>query len=124
MTDGGLGSPSQPVKFYAPVPVLPIMEGFDDEEVDALIKRHFWMGMSRFELGQFLIGLGCKVDITKFERMLLQRQEQGPQHAELSTGRRCMMLQMQQISSWRSVLEVKWGTPCLRSHEVVSNSRS
>ncbi len=41
MTEGGLRSPSQPSRFYAPVMVLPIIEGFDDEEVDALVKWHF-----------------------------------------------------------------------------------
>ncbi len=73
MVAGGPGSPGQPKKFYAPLPLLPIVESMDEEEVDALITHHFKMGMSKFELGQFLITLGCKVDLTKFGRQLLQR---------------------------------------------------
>ncbi len=69
--------------------------------------------MSRFELGQFLIGLGCKVDLTKFRWTLLQRWEQGSQCSELSTGRRGMTLQLLQISSWRSVYGSEMGDPML-----------
>ncbi len=53
--EGGPGSPGQLVKFYTPVPVLSIVDPFDEEEVDGLIDRHFRIGMSKFELGQFLI---------------------------------------------------------------------
>ncbi len=49
--EGGYGSPGQPSKFYALVPVLPIVDFMDDEGVDALIEEHFQTGMSRFELG-------------------------------------------------------------------------
>ncbi len=35
--EGGPGSPSQPAKFHAPVPVLLIVDPFDEEEVDVLI---------------------------------------------------------------------------------------
>ncbi len=97
---GGPGSPGQLKKFYAPLPVLPTMESMDEEEVDALIQHHFKTGMSKFELGQFLIMLGCKVDLTKFRRQLLQRQERGMWQSEPSTGRRGVTVQIQQISAW------------------------
>ncbi len=58
--------PGQPKKSYTPVPVLPIVDFIDEDEVDTLIERHFRTGMSKFELGQFLIMLGCKVNLTKF----------------------------------------------------------
>ncbi len=73
--EGGPESPSQLAKFYAPVPVLPIVDPFDEEEVGILIDRHFRIGMSEFELGQFLIKLRCNVDLTKFGRALLQKRE-------------------------------------------------
>ncbi len=38
ITDGGPGSPSQPAKYYTPVPMLPIVDFLDDEEVDTLIE--------------------------------------------------------------------------------------
>ncbi len=109
--EGGLRSPGQPSKFYAPVLILPIAEVMDDDEVDALIERYFQLGISRFELGQFLIMLGCKVNLTKFGRVLLQRCELGSQSSELSTGKRGMMLQIQQISSWQSVYSSEMGDP-------------
>ncbi len=31
---------------------------YDEEDVDAMIYKHFKLGMSKFELGQFLITLG------------------------------------------------------------------
>ncbi len=69
--------------------------------------------MSNFELGQFLIMLGCKVDLTKFGWALLQRREWGLQHSEPATGRRGMMLQIQQVSSWRSIYGSEMGDPML-----------
>ncbi len=77
MVARGPGSTGQPKKFHVPLPVLPTMEVMDEEEVDALIECHFKTGMSKFKLGQFLITLGCKVDLTKFGRQLLQRRERG-----------------------------------------------
>ncbi len=62
---GGPGSPGQPKKFYALLPLLTTVQVMDDEEVDALIEWHFKTGMSKFQLGQFLILLGCEVDLTK-----------------------------------------------------------
>ncbi len=58
--------------------------------------------MYKFELGQFLISLGCEVDLSKFRRQLLQHQERGSQQSEPATGRRGMMVMIQQIDSWRS----------------------
>ncbi len=69
---GGPGSLGQPKKFYVPLPLLPTVESMDEEEVDALISWHFKTGMSKFGLGQFLISLRCEVDLTKFQRQLLQ----------------------------------------------------
>ncbi len=86
-----------------PLPLLPTVEAMDGEEVDALIAWHFKTGMSKFELGQFLITLGCKVDLTKFRRQQLQRQERGMWQSEPSTGRRGTMVQIQQISTWQSI---------------------
>ncbi len=62
VVDGGPGSPNQLPKFYVLVPILPTVEGLDHNEVDALF-RHC------------PIRLGCKVDLTKFGRQLLQRWE-------------------------------------------------
>ncbi len=63
---GGPGSPGQPKKFYALLPLLPTVLAHDEEDVDAMIDRHFKLGMSKFELDQFLIALGCEVDLSKF----------------------------------------------------------
>ncbi len=95
----GPGSLGQPKKFYAPLPLLLTVESMDEEEVDALIIQHFKTGMSKFELGQFLISLRCEVDLTKFGRQLLQRREWGMQQSELATGIRGTMVQIQQIST-------------------------
>ncbi len=54
------------------MPVLPIVDFLENEEVDILIEHHFQNGMSKFELGQFLIMLGCQVDLSKFGWALLQ----------------------------------------------------
>ncbi len=67
-TAGGVGTAGQPKKFYAPLLLLPTVESMDEEEVDALIIRHFKTAMSKFELGQFLISLRSEVDLTKFGR--------------------------------------------------------
>ncbi len=107
--EGGPGSPGQPVKFYALVLVLLIVDPFDEEEVNILIDQHFHIGMSKFELGQFLIKLGCNVNLTKFGRALLQKWERGLQCSELATGRQGMTLQTQQISSWQSGYGSKMG---------------
>ncbi len=86
-----------------PFPLLPTMEAMDEEEVDALSAWHFKTGMSKFKLGQVLIMLGCKVDLTKLGRQLLQRREWDMWQSEPSTGRRGMTMQLQQISAWSSV---------------------
>ncbi len=111
MVPRGPGSPGQPKKFYVPLPLLPTVEFMDEEEVDALIEHHFKMGMSKFELGQFLITLGCKVNLTNFERQLLQHREWGMRQSEPSTGRRGTTAQVQQISHWRSTFGSKMGDP-------------
>ncbi len=67
--------------------------------------------MSKFELGQFLISLGCEVDLSKFGRQLLQRREWGSQQSKPATGRRGMMVQIQQIDSWRSSFGSNQGDP-------------
>ncbi len=69
---GGPGSVGQPKKFYASLPLLATVLAYDEEDVDTMIYRHFKLGMSKFELGQFLITLGCDVDLTKIGRQLLQ----------------------------------------------------
>ncbi len=113
MVAGGPGSPGQLKKFYAPLPLLPTVESMDEEEVDTLIECHFKMGMSKFELGQFLITVGCKVDLTKFGRQLLQHCERGMQQSEPATGRRGLTLQIQQISEWWSIFGSEHGEPAL-----------
>ncbi len=55
----------QPKKFYAPLPLLTMLVLHAEEDVDAMIFRHFKLGMSKFELGQFLIMAGGDVDMTK-----------------------------------------------------------
>ncbi len=86
MVARGPGSSGQPKKFCMPLLLLPTVEAMDEEEVDALIARHFKTGMSKFELGQFLISLRYEVNLTNFGRQLLQRREQGMQHSEPPTG--------------------------------------
>ncbi len=41
---------------------------YADEDVDAMINRHFKLGMPRLELGQYMIGVGGDVDLTKVGR--------------------------------------------------------
>ncbi len=72
---GGPGSAGQLKKFYASLPLLAMVLAYDEEDVDAMIYRHFKLGMSKFKLGQFLITLGCDVDLTKIGRQLLQIRE-------------------------------------------------
>ncbi len=84
---GGIGSVRQPRKFYAPLPQLTILVLFADEDVDAMIFRHFKLGMPRLELGQYLIGVGGDVDMSKVGRQMLQswewgRSKQSQQQAE------------------------------------------
>ncbi len=72
IVQGGPGSLGQPKKFYAPLPLLTMVLAHDEEDVDAMVYRHFKLGMSKFELGQFLITLRCDVDLSKIGRQLLQ----------------------------------------------------
>ncbi len=72
IVQGGPGSPGQLKKFYAPLPLLTTVLAYDKEDVDTMIYRHFKLGMSKFELGQFLIALRCDVDLSKIGRQLLQ----------------------------------------------------
>ncbi|MCP4539772.1 MAG: hypothetical protein GY832_21755, partial [Chloroflexi bacterium] len=65
VTLGGIGSAGQPRKFYAPLPQLTMLVRYADEDVDAMVDRHFKLGMPRLELGQYLIGVGGDVDLTK-----------------------------------------------------------
>ncbi|MCP4545437.1 MAG: hypothetical protein GY835_03085, partial [bacterium] len=52
---------------------------FADEDVDAMFRRHFKLGMPRLELGQYLIAHGAQVDMTKVGRQMLQARERGAQ---------------------------------------------
>ncbi len=72
---GGPGSVGQPKKFYALLPQLTMVVLNAEEDVDAMIFWHFKLGMSKFELGQFLITLGADVDLSKIGRQLLQSRE-------------------------------------------------
>ncbi len=107
---GGPGSLGQPKKFYALLPLLTMLVFYAEEDVDAMIFQHFKLGMSKFELGQFLITLGGEVDLTKVGRQLLQSRERGTQRAEPSMGRRGQTTSMlHQISAWRSVMGSEMG---------------
>ncbi len=120
--DGGPGTPNQLLKFYVPVPILSTVEGLDHNKLDTLFKHHFKYGMSRFELDQFLIQLSCKVDLTKFNCQLLQRWECGMQQGELSTARRGVMLDQQQILAWHSWSEARWGMRCRLCPDMVAST--
>ncbi|MCP4544095.1 MAG: hypothetical protein GY832_43850 [Chloroflexi bacterium] len=76
---GGIGSAGQPRKFYAPLPQLTTLVLYADEDVNAMVNRHFKLGMPRLELGQYLISVAGDVDLTKVGRQLLQSQEWGMQ---------------------------------------------
>ncbi len=76
---GGLGMAGQPRKFYTPLPQLTTLVLFADEEVDAMIHRHFKLGMPRLELGQYMIAHGAEVDMSKVGRQMQQSREQGTQ---------------------------------------------
>ncbi|MCP4549733.1 MAG: hypothetical protein GY835_25025, partial [bacterium] len=60
----------QPRKFYAPLPQQSTLVLFADEDVDAMIRRHFKLGMPRLELGQFMIAHGADVDMSKVGRQM------------------------------------------------------
>ncbi len=108
----GPGSAGQPKKLYTLLPLLATVLAYREEDVDAMIFWHFKLGMSKFELGQFLITLGCDVDLSKVGRQLLQSRERGSQRSEPSMGRRGQMTMMlQQITSWRSILGSEMGDP-------------
>ncbi len=106
---GEPGISGQPTKFYAPAPLLETVGDLDYDELDALMKWHFKLGMSWYELGQFLIQLGCPVDLTKFSRMLLQKREHGQQQGKPQTGRRGLKVDVQQVASWHSVFRSQMG---------------
>ncbi|MCP4547104.1 MAG: hypothetical protein GY835_11615 [bacterium] len=109
---GGPGSVGQPKKFYAPLLMLTTLVLYTDEDVDAMIFRHFKLGMSRFELGQYLITLGGDVDMTKVGRQMLQSRERGSQRSEPATGRRGQVTSMlDQLSTYRSVMWSEMGDP-------------
>ncbi|MCP4548066.1 MAG: hypothetical protein GY835_16505 [bacterium] len=110
---GGLGAEGQPRKFYAPLPKLSTLVLYADEDVDAMVGRHFKLGMPRLELGQYLIANGADVDITKEGRQMQQARERGTQRTELQTGRRGMVTALDQINSYRSVFGSEMGDPVL-----------
>ncbi len=76
---GGIGTLGQPTKFYVPLPRLPTLKLYADEDVDSMVKRHFKLGMPRLELGQYMIGVGGDVDLNKVGRQMLQFREWGMQ---------------------------------------------
>ncbi len=78
-TPGGIGTVGQPRKFYALLPQLTTLVLYTDEDVDAMIFRHFKLGMPRLELGQYLIASGADMDMSKVGRQMLQSQERGTQ---------------------------------------------
>ncbi|MCP4535759.1 MAG: hypothetical protein GY832_01270 [Chloroflexi bacterium] len=78
-TQGGIGLVGQPRKFYALLPQLTTLVLYAHEDVDSMIYRHFKLGMPRLELGQYLIGVGGDVDMTKVGRQMLQSRERGMQ---------------------------------------------
>ncbi len=85
-----------------------------------MIDRHFKLGMSKFELGQFLIALGCEVDLSKFRKQLLQFREWGSQRSEPSTRRRGMTTMLQQITTWCSVAGSEMGDPAPAPQQPIS----
>ncbi len=113
-TPGGPGSVGQPKKFYALLLMLTTLVLYAEEDVDAMIFWHFKLGMSRFELGQYLITLGGDVDMTKVGRQMLQSQERGAQRSEPAMGQRCQVTSMlDQLSAYCSVVGSKMGDPVL-----------
>ncbi len=108
---GGIGSAGQPRKFYAPLPQLSMLVLYADEDVDAMISRHFKVGMPRLELGQFMIAHGADVDLSKVGRQMLQSRERGAQRTEPQMGRRGMTTALEQINTYRSVVGSEMGDP-------------
>ncbi len=108
---GGIGTDRQPKKFYAALPQLPMLVLYADEDVDAMFYRHFKLGMPRLELGQFIIGVGGHVDLSKVGRQMLQARERGTQQTEPQTGRRGVMTALDQINTYRSVVGSEMGDP-------------
>ncbi len=108
---GGIGSVGQPKKFYAMLPQLPMLVLFADEDVDAMVSRHFKLGMPRLELGQYLISHGAEVDLSKEGRHMMQARERGAQRVEPQTGRRGVTTALQQISTYRSIVGSEMGDP-------------
>ncbi|MCP4549215.1 MAG: hypothetical protein GY835_22405, partial [bacterium] len=113
---GGVGSPGQPQKFYASLPQLTTLVLFADEDVDAMVGRHFKLGMPRLELGQYLIAHGAQVDMSKEGKRMLQVRERGAQRVEPQTGRRGLTTALQQISTYRSVVGSEMGDPVPMQH--------
>ncbi|MCP4548085.1 MAG: hypothetical protein GY835_16600 [bacterium] len=111
---GGLGTPRQPRKYYAPLPQLETLVLFADEDVDAMFRRHFKLGMPRLELGQYLITQGAQVDMTKVGRQMQQAQERGAQRTEPQMGCRGLVTTLDQIDSFRSVIGSEMGDPVPR----------
>ncbi|MCP4541974.1 MAG: hypothetical protein GY832_33005, partial [Chloroflexi bacterium] len=111
VTPGGIGSAGQPRKFYAPLPQLTTLVRYADEDVDSMVDRHFKLGMPRLELGQYMIGVGGDVDLTKVGRQMLQSRERGMQRMERSTGRIGMTTMLDQINTYRSVVGSEMGDP-------------
>ncbi|MCP4544725.1 MAG: hypothetical protein GY832_47100, partial [Chloroflexi bacterium] len=110
-TAGGIGMTGQPKKFYVPLLQLPTLVLYADEDVDAMINRHFKLGMPRLELGQYSIGMGGDVELTKVGRQMLQFRERGMQRMEPSTGRRGVTTMLDQINTYRSVVGREMGDP-------------
>ncbi len=69
----------QPRKFYVLLHQLMMLVLFADEDVDAMVFRHFKVGMPRLKLGQYLISVGGDMDMTKVGRQMLQSRERGTQ---------------------------------------------
>ncbi len=110
-TAGGIGTAGQPKKFYVPLPRLMTLVHYADEDVDAMVNRHFKLGMPRLELGQYIIGVGGDVDLTKVGRQMLQFRERGMMRTEPLTGRRGITTTLDQINAYRSVVGSEMGDP-------------
>ncbi|MCP4545094.1 MAG: hypothetical protein GY835_01355, partial [bacterium] len=65
----------------------------------------------RLELWQYLIAQGAQVDMTKEGRQRMQMRERGPQRTEPQTGCRGLVVALDQIDTYRSIIGSELGDP-------------
>ncbi len=103
----GPGSPGQPPKFYAPLPLLPQMGDMDPDELREDIMHFFRMGMPRLDLGRYLIRLGCPIDLRKVSKQMQQSRERG-EDVSNRLGEEGLLWMTSRFPPSTTVLAAKW----------------